>query len=147
LHDDAVILGKRALLLEEFICREFDNGRITTGQFTSEYKNIKLHGHCQQKAISSTGFTKRMLSIPVNYSVDEIPGGCCGMAGAFGYEKEHYELSMKIGEMVLFPAVRSVSDETLIAAPGTSCRHHISEGTGRTAAHPAEIMYDAVLKE
>ncbi|MCX6302215.1 MAG: FAD-binding protein [Bacteroidia bacterium] len=147
LRDDAGKLGKRALLLEEFICREFDNGRITAGQFTSEYKNIKLHGHCQQKAISSTGFTKRMLSIPVNYSVEEIPSGCCGMAGAFGYEKEHYELSMKIGEMVLFPAVRSASDDTIIAAPGTSCRHHISEGTGRTAVHPAEIMYDAVLKD
>ncbi|OFY58680.1 MAG: FAD-binding protein [Bacteroidetes bacterium RBG_19FT_COMBO_42_10] len=147
LRDDAGRLGERAILLEEFICREFDNGKITSGQFTSEKLSIKLHGHCQQKAISSTGFTKKMLSIPVNYMVDEIPGGCCGMAGAFGYEKEHYELSMKIGEMVLFPAVRSASEDTIIAAPGTSCRHHISEGTGRTALHPAEILYEALIKD
>ncbi|OFY62319.1 MAG: FAD-binding protein, partial [Bacteroidetes bacterium RBG_13_43_22] len=147
LRDDAGRLGERAILLEEFICREFDNGKITSGQFTSEKLSIKLHGHCQQKAISSTGFTKKMLSIPVNYMVDEIPGGCCGMAGAFGYEKEHYELSMKIGEMVLFPAVRSASEDTIIAAPGTSCRHHISEGTGRTALHPAEILFEALIKD
>jgi Fe-S oxidoreductase len=103
-----------------------------------------LHGHCQQKAISSTGFTKRMLSVPVNYSVEEIPSGCCGMAGSFGYEKEHFEMSMKIGEMVLFPAVRVAEKETIIAAPGTSCRHHIMDGTGRMALHPAEIFYDAL---
>jgi len=89
----------------------------------------------------------KMLSIPVNYKVEEIPSGCCGMAGAFGYEKEHYDLSMKIGELVLFPAVRSASEDTVIVAPGTSCRHQIAEGTGRSAYHPAEIMYEAILKE
>ena len=87
-----------------------------------------------------------MLSLPVNYSVEEIPSGCCGMAGSFGYEKEHFELSMKIGEMVLFPAVRSVPADTLIAAPGTSCRNQIMDGTGRRALHPAEIMYEAIMK-
>ena len=87
-----------------------------------------------------------MLSIPANYSIEEIPSGCCGMAGSFGYEKEHYELSMKIGEMVLFPAVRSAPDDSVIAAPGTSCRCQILDGTGRKAMHPAEIMYDALLR-
>ena len=87
-----------------------------------------------------------MLSLPVNYSVEEIPSGCCGMAGSFGYEKEHFELSMKIGEMVLFPAVRSVPADALIAAPGTSCRNQIMDGTGRRALHPAEIMYEAIMK-
>ncbi|MFH0843044.1 MAG: FAD-linked oxidase C-terminal domain-containing protein [Bacteroidota bacterium] len=146
LREDARKLGKNAVLFEEFICREMEKGKIAPEQFTSEKLSIKLHGHCQQKAISSTEFTKRILSIPVNYSVEEIPSGCCGMAGAFGYEKEHYELSMKIGEMVLFPEVRSAPQETVIAAPGTSCRHHIEEGTGRKALHPAEILWDALIK-
>jgi FAD/FMN-containing dehydrogenase/Fe-S oxidoreductase len=140
-------LGRNALLLEEFICNELEKGRINADQFTAEPRKILLHGHCQQKAISSTGFTKRMLSVPVNYSVEEIPSGCCGMAGSFGYEKEHFEMSMKIGEMVLFPAVRVAEKETIIAAPGTSCRHHIKDGTGRMALHPAEILYDALIKD
>ena len=72
-----------------------------------------------------------------------IPSGCCGMAGSFGYEKEHYELSMQIGEMVLFPAVRAAGQEDLIAAPGTSCRHQIADGTGKKANHPVEILFDA----
>jgi Fe-S oxidoreductase len=87
-----------------------------------------------------------MLSLPVNYNVEEIPSGCCGMAGSFGYEKEHFELSMKIGEMVLFPSVRSAPADAVIAAPGTSCRNQIMDGTGRRALHPAEIMYEAIMK-
>jgi FAD/FMN-containing dehydrogenase/Fe-S oxidoreductase len=144
LADDAGRIGRNALLLEEFICREMDKGKIKPVQFTSEPAKILLHGHCQQKAISSTCFTKKMLSIPVNYSVEEIPSGCCGMAGSFGYEKEHHDLSMKIGEMVLFPAVRAADKGTLIAAPGTSCRHQIEDGTGRKALHPGEILYAAL---
>lgn len=147
LRDDARRLGECSILLEEFICREMDKGKIIPEQFTSEKLSIKLHGHCQQKAISSTELTKRMLSIPVNYRVEEIPSGCCGMAGAFGYEKEHYEMSMRIGEMVLFPEVRSAPPETVIAAPGTSCRHHIEEGTGKKALHPVEILWDALIKD
>jgi Fe-S oxidoreductase len=84
-----------------------------------------------------------MLSIPVNYSVSEIPSGCCGMAGSFGYEKEHYELSNQVGELVLFPAVRN-NGEAIIAAPGTSCRHHIKDGTGKIAKHPVEVLYEAL---
>jgi len=86
-----------------------------------------------------------MLSIPKNFKVREIPSGCCGMAGSFGYEKEHYELATRIGEMVLFPEVRAAGSDVIIAAPGTSCRHHIKDGTGRIAMHPAEILY-RVLK-
>ena len=85
-----------------------------------------------------------MLEIPENYKVEEIPSGCCGMAGSFGYEKEHYDLSMKIGEMVLFPTVRGAEEKVIISAPGTSCRHHIKDGTGRNAAHPVEILYKAL---
>jgi Fe-S oxidoreductase len=90
--------------------------------------------------------TVRALQIPEGYKVHMIPSGCCGMAGSFGYEKEHYELSMQIGELVLFPSVRDTPDDVLIAAPGTSCRHQIHDGTGRTAQHPAEILFDALIK-
>jgi Fe-S oxidoreductase len=86
-----------------------------------------------------------MLSFPINYKVEEIPSGCCGMAGSFGYEKEHYELSMKVGELVLFPAVRKTDVSAIIAAPGTSCRHQIKDGTGRKALHPVEVLYNALL--
>ena len=81
-----------------------------------------------------------MLEIPANYKVDEIKSGCCGMAGAFGYEKEHYDVSMKVGELVFFPEIRKSSEDILIAAPGTSCRHQILDGTGRKAFHPVEIF-------
>jgi FAD/FMN-containing dehydrogenase/Fe-S oxidoreductase len=147
LEDAARKLGRNSLMLEEFILRELEKGNINTGDFTSEIKMIKLHGHCQQKAIASTSATISMLSIPENYKVEEIQSGCCGMAGSFGYEKEHYEMSMKIGEMVLFPAVRETSDDTIIVAPGTSCRHHISDATGKTVLHPVEVMYDALIKK
>jgi len=137
-------LGQNALLFEEFVAAEIDKGKITSALFTTRSKEILLHGHCQQKAVASTEPTKIMLSLPVNYSVKEIPSGCCGMAGAFGYEKEHYDLSMKIGEMVLFPAVRHAEEKVIISAPGTSCRHQIKDGTGKSAKHPVEIIYEAL---
>ncbi|WP_009034686.1 FAD-binding and (Fe-S)-binding domain-containing protein [Indibacter alkaliphilus] len=132
------------LTIDEFIGREIAAGNITSDQFTGQAQNIKLHGHCHQKAISSLTWTQKLLSLPTNYSVEIIPSGCCGMAGSFGYEKEHYELSMQIGEMVLFPAVREAAEGTLIAAPGTSCRHQIADGTGKKAKHPVEILWEAL---
>ena len=86
----------------------------------------------------------RALSLPPNYTVRTIPSGCCGMAGSFGYEAEHYDVSMQIGELVLFPAVREADAETIIAAPGTSCRHQIADGTGRVARHPVDILRGAL---
>ena len=94
--------------------------------------------------MSSLSASIKLLSLPQNYTVETIPSGCCGMAGSFGYEKEHYDLSMKIGELVLFPVVRSQTNDVIIAAPGTSCRHQIKDGTGRKALHPIEILYDAL---
>ena len=85
------------------------------------------------------------MSLPENYHVENIPSGCCGMAGSFGYEEEHFEVSMQVGELVLFPAVRNADAETIIAAPGTSCRHQIKDGTKRHALHPIEVLYDALL--
>ena len=119
-------------------------GNINTGSFTSKAKYIKVHSHCQQKAISKVEATLKMLSIPKHYRVEEIPSGCGGMAGAFGYEKEHYELSMKIGEMILFPEIRKTNSDTIIAANGTSCRCQIKDGTQRDALHPVEILFDAL---
>lgn len=146
LQEKARLLAKNALMLEEFLVREMDKGHIRSEQFTREAKTIKLHGHCQQKALASTLPTRKILGLPANYTVQEIKSGCCGMAGSFGYEKEHYQLSMQIGELDLFPAVRKAAPEEIIAAPGTSCRHHLEEGTGREVLHPVEVLWDAVLK-
>jgi Fe-S oxidoreductase len=145
LQDASVNLAKNCLLFEEFFMKEVAAGHISKPQFSSGLLKIKLHGHCHQKAISTTGPTKEMLSFPENHTVEEIPSGCCGMAGSFGFEREHYELSMKVGEMVLFPAVRQADENIIIAAPGTSCRQQIKDATGREALHPVEIMYKAVL--
>jgi Fe-S oxidoreductase len=145
LRQDAGRLAEFALLFDEFFCREIENGNISPEFFTKEKKEILLHGHCQQKSVASTQPTKKMLAYPANYQVKEIASGCCGMAGSFGYESEHYDLSMKIGELVLFPSVRAAEADTLLAAPGTSCRHHIKDGTGREVKHPVEIMYEALV--
>lgn len=144
-YEAAKSLAKHVFLADEFIASEIEKGHISKDLFTKEKRHIKLHGHCQQKALSSVMPSAKLLSLPENYSVETIPSGCCGMAGSFGYEKEHYELSMKVGELVLFPAVRSATDETIIAAPGTSCRHQVKDGTGRKAKHPVEILYEALL--
>jgi FAD/FMN-containing dehydrogenase/Fe-S oxidoreductase len=144
LKQSALHLAPKCLLVEEFIDREIKAGHIRKESFTLEAKHIKLHGHCHQKALSNTGHTKAILSLPENYTVEEIPSGCCGMAGSFGYEKEHYELSMKVGELVLFPSVRKADQDTIIAAPGISCRHQIKDGTGREALHPVEVLLQAL---
>lgn len=144
LREAARELGKHCLMIDEFLAAEIDKGMIDAGLFGDEKRLIKLHGHCHQKALASLTPTVKMLEFPKNYEVCLIPSGCCGMAGAFGYEAEHYELSMKIGELVLFPAVREQPDDVLIAAPGTSCRHQIKDGTGRRALHPIEIWWEAL---
>jgi FAD/FMN-containing dehydrogenase/Fe-S oxidoreductase len=131
-------------LIDEFLGQEIAAGNIKSDLFTSKSQKIKLHGHCHQKALSSINWTQKLLSLPSNYAVEVIPSGCCGMAGSFGYEVEHYEVSQQVGELVLFPAVRKADTDTLIAAPGTSCRHQIADGTGRKAKHPVEILWEAI---
>jgi FAD/FMN-containing dehydrogenase/Fe-S oxidoreductase len=138
-------LAKRSLLVDEFVAREAGQGRIQRAAFTQETREIRLHGHCHQKSLASVAATVKALELPENYKVKIIPSGCCGMAGSFGYEEEHYHLSMQVAELVLMPAVRSAPAETLIAAPGTSCRHQIKDCTGRIAQHPAEILHDALV--
>lgn len=138
-------LAENCLLIDEFIAREIENGNITQASFTKENRLIQLHGHCQQKAWAAVGASKRIMAFPENYKVEVIPSGCCGMAGSFGYEKQHYELSMQIGELVLFPEVRKQSENVIIAATGTSCRHQIKDGTSKKALHPIEVLYDALV--
>ena len=144
LVDDAKKLAKNAFTIEEFIAREFDLGHIQPSAFTKNEADILYHGHCQQKSIASTASALKMLQIPANYKASEIKSGCFGMAGSFGYEKEHYEVSMKVGELVLFPSIRKSGANTIIAASGTSCRHQIADGTERSALHPVEVLYFAL---
>jgi len=137
-------LARHCLPIEDFLAREMDAGRITPSSFEKTQKTVHLHGHCQQKALGSLVPTVRILEHLAGHNVRMIPSGCCGMAGSFGYESEHYELSQKIGELVLFPRVRQAAATDMIAAPGTSCRHQIHDGTGREALHPVEFLRAAL---
>ncbi|TRZ45297.1 FAD-binding and (Fe-S)-binding domain-containing protein [Robertkochia solimangrovi] len=138
-------LAKNSFLAEEFLAAEKKAGVIDTAVFTDNSKEIKYHVHCHQKSLSDIKCTFDILSLPANYKVTMINAGCCGMAGSFGYESEHYEVSMKIGEQRLFPAVRKAPVETIIAANGTSCRHQIKDGTSRDAKHPIQILKEALV--
>ncbi|MDB2633430.1 FAD-binding protein [Flavobacteriaceae bacterium] len=143
--NSAKIIAKNTFTIEEFLQNEFEKGNIRTNQFTTEKKSIKIHGHCHQKALSSTHATFSILNIPKNYSPTIMNTGCCGMAGSFGYEKEHYKISMQVGEDTLFPKIRNTSKETEIIASGTSCRHQILDGTNRYAKHPITVLREALI--
>src|SRR6185437_15053963 len=145
-------LSKNVFIIDEFIAGEIEKGNIKKSlpdgrqvRFTTEKRHIKLQGHCHQKSLSSMASSVKMLSLPENYTVEVIPSGCCGMAGSFGFEKEHYDLSMQIGELVLFPTIRSTAADVIIAATGTSCRHQVKDGTGVKALHPVEVLYEALV--
>jgi len=149
ISDRAKHLGRNALLYDEFIVREMEAGRITAEMFSDAACEVYLHGHCHQKALVGIEKTEKMLrDLLRGAEIHTIPSGCCGMAGSFGYEKAHYKTSMAIGEMVLFPAVRKAvasTAEVLVAAPGTSCRQQILDGTDVKAFHPIEILYRFLL--
>lgn len=138
-------VAAKVMLAQDFVADACGRGQWR-GEWTKESKEILLHGHCHQKSLVGVAGTQAALALPPNYTVKTIPSGCCGMAGSFGYEKDHYEVSMGIGEMVLFPAVRAAADSITVAAPGTSCRHQIADGTGKTAVHPIQILLDAVVR-
>lgn len=147
LADDKVsakAIATNTFTLEEFLAAELQNGNIDTELFTSQHKELKIHGHCHQKALSSTHASFAILNIPKNYKVTIMNTGCCGMAGSFGYEKEHYQVSMQVGEDTLFPKIRKCSESTEIVAAGTSCRHQIYDGTKRIAKHPITILKEAL---
>jgi FAD/FMN-containing dehydrogenase/Fe-S oxidoreductase len=141
----ASAIAKHTYLIEEFLASEASKGHILPSQFTSEEKNIKIHTHCHQKALSNQKVTFDILNLPTNYKPTIIPSGCCGMAGSFGYEKQHYDISMQIGELKLFPAIRKSDASVIIVTNGTSCRHQIKDGTGRDAQHPVTILRRALL--
>ncbi len=145
LKEKANYLARHTYTFEEYLYKEKEVKRITEQLFTSDKQEVSFHAHCYQKALSETNYTKSILELPENYTAKEIPSGCCGMAGSFGYEKQHYDLSMKIGELVLFPEVRRNRNTSLIAAAGTSCRHQIKDGTEVSALHPVEVLYEALL--
>jgi len=138
-------IAKNTFLVEEFLQKEIELGNIKPEQFTNESKTIKFHGHCHQKALVNQSSSFAILNLPKNYKVTIIPSGCCGMAGSFGYEKEHYEVSLQIGEQTLFPAVRNANKDTVISANGTSCRHQIKDGAQREALHPVTILKNALI--
>lgn len=146
MRDTAKKLAKNSLLFDEFIMREVQAGRISSDSFKELSAEIYLHGHCHQKSLIGVGKCAEMLRLIPGAKVNVIPSGCCGMAGSFGYEKEHYETSKAIGEMVLFPTVRKATAEkdknVIVVAPGTSCRQQILDGTGVKALHPIEILYN-----
>jgi FAD/FMN-containing dehydrogenase/Fe-S oxidoreductase len=142
--ESAEKLAKNTFTVEEFFKREITKGKIHSGQFSDIEKTIKIHGHCHQKSLSTVEASFAMLNLPKNSSVTIYNSGCCGMAGSFGYEKEHYEISMKMGEDTLFPKIRATESTTAIAAAGTSCRHQIFDGTNRKAMHPVTILRDCL---
>ena len=137
-------IAKNSFTFEEFLSKELEKGNIDITLFTTTAKTLKIHGHCHQKALSGTHASFEVLNIPTNYKVTIINSGCCGMAGSFGYEKEHYKISMQVGEDTLFPKVRNTPKETQIVAAGTSCRHQIYDGTKRIAKHPITILKEAL---
>jgi FAD/FMN-containing dehydrogenase/Fe-S oxidoreductase len=145
-HPQTGDLAALALTFEEFIARLAAENRLDW-RLTPEPRRVLLHGHCHQKALVGTGPSKQVLGLPPNYTVQEVDSGCCGMAGSFGYEADHYEVSMQMAERQLLPAVRASGPETLIAAAGVSCRQQIKHGAGRGALHPAEVLRGALLKD
>ena len=133
-----------SFLIDEFLDRLRERGELDL-EFSDLAKKVLFHGHCHQKALVGTAASLSVLRLPHNYEVEEVNSGCCGMAGAFGFEKEHYEISMAIGEQVLFPAVESRGSDWEIAVMGISCRQQVEHGTGRQPRHLIEVLRDAVL--
>jgi FAD/FMN-containing dehydrogenase/Fe-S oxidoreductase len=137
-------IAARTKLVEELLVEAIDDGALRLRDLGP--RRILFHGHCHQKALAGTGSTVALLSRLPGAEVVELDAGCCGMAGSFGFEAEHYELSMRIGGMRLFPAVRQEPAATLIAATGVSCRQQIAHGTGRDARHPVQLVREALIE-
>jgi FAD/FMN-containing dehydrogenase/Fe-S oxidoreductase len=139
---EAAVVASQTLLVEQFLGERRGGGDAEL--FRREARGVLLHGHCHQKALFGTRGALAALRLVPGWEAEEIPSGCCGMAGAFGYEKEHYDVSMKIGELSLLPHVRAAAPETLILASGISCRQQILDGTGREALHPVVALAGAL---
>ena len=143
-HDPRVALvAAHCRSFEEFIAELADNGELKLN-FTDEKRHLILHGHCHQKALIGTKPAHFALTLPPNYTLEEVDSSCCGMAGSFGYEAEHYDISLKMAERRLLPAMRAAAPETILVAPGVSCRQQIKHGAGRQVLHPAEVLRAAL---
>ena len=137
-------LANNVFLLEEFLATEYETGRLQLDLKPIAAKQVLLHGHCHQKAFNVMAPVEKVLSLIPELKVKTIDSSCCGMAGSFGYEKEHYDISMKMGSLSLFPAVKEADTDVLIVADGTSCRSQIEHGTGRQAMHVARVLQMAL---
>ena len=140
---DSARLAENAFLFEEFLVREHDHDRFSL-PFKPIGRNALLHGHCHQKAFGTMESVEGALRLVPELDVEVIKSSCCGMAGAFGFEAGHYEISMAMAELDLLPAIRAAAPETLLVADGTSCRHQIHDATGRSALHVARVLEQAL---
>ena len=137
---ESAALSGAALLFEEFLAREATAGRLALSLKPLAQRRALLHGHCHQKSFGAMGAVEHVLRLVPGLQVETIASSCCGMAGAFGYEAAHYDVSMRMAEADLLPAVRRADADTLIVADGTSCRHQIADGAQREALHVARIL-------
>jgi Fe-S oxidoreductase/FAD/FMN-containing dehydrogenase len=133
-------LAERAMLFEEFVAAEAEAGRFILPLHALPQQSALLHGHCHQKAFGTVGAVEKALRLVPGLAVKTLESTCCGMAGAFGYEVEHYDMSLKIGELGVLPAMREAPPDALLVAAGTSCRHQIADGAGREAIHLAQVL-------
>ena len=141
--EKSATVARNSFLIDEFLAKLAESDDLGL-DFNKTSKKVLFHGHCHQKALAGTDSATQMLRLPPNYEVEDINAGCCGMAGAFGYEKEHYDISMSIGDMTLFPAVKAKDDSWEVAVSGVSCRQQVESGTGRPARHIIEVLRDAL---
>jgi Fe-S oxidoreductase len=132
-------------MLEEFLAREADAGRLAL-KLKSVAGQALVHGHCHQKAFGAMGALERTLRLVPGLNLSTVESSCCGMAGSFGYEAEHYEVSMRMAEQALLPAMRQASPYTSAVAGGFSCRHQIADGAGRQALHPVRLLAQALAE-
>ena len=137
-------LAKQSFLLEEFLIAEAKAGKLDLALNPVDQNKVMLHGHCHQKAFDTMGAVESALKLIPDLEVETIESSCCGMAGSFGYEADNQDISMSMGEMSLFPAVRQADGNTVVVADGTSCRHQILDGTDRTAIHVARVLDGAL---
>ena len=140
------VVAENTFMIDEFLAKISEEGALDLA-FSGQPRKVLFHGHCHQKALVGVEASKTVLSLAPGHQVEVVDSGCCGMAGAFGYEKEHYDLSMQIGGMKLFPAIEAKGQEWDVAVMGVSCRQQIEHGTGRRARHLVEVLRDSVLTE
>jgi Fe-S oxidoreductase len=138
------VIAEQAQLVADLLVEAIDAGDLALGGSPASGRRIVFHGHCHEKAGVGTEASRALLQRIPGAEVTELDAGCCGMAGSFGFEAEHYDISRQMGELRLFPALRREGPDTIVAATGVSCRQQIAHFAGRTARHPVELVRDAV---